>query len=399
MLERNPTLKAEMAAMENPEDGSQERKAVPVAFYTYPVMQVANILMPRAHLVPVGEDQLPHIELTRETARRFNHRFKNVFPEPEGLVGRVPRLVGTDGNAKMSKSRGNTIELKDDAETVAEKVKRMYAGPPRELDEPGKVDENPIFMYLDAFDPDTATVAQMKEEYERAGVGNKVLKDRLTLVLNDKLDPFRDRRAKYETNMPLVREALEAGDEPMRTIARETMEMVRDALDLNYLGKYVMLRPTLEEVKALAAKGEGNLVPVYREVTADLETPVSAFLKVRTGQVLVPARVRRGRRTAGTLLVHRHEPLPRAGHRPRPGLQRRPARPDRRGDGALQGHPGAGPARLHRRRHRLRRLRGRAPLRAARCAAGSRFPRASPRRCSCSATRSSCSTTRATRSR
>jgi tryptophanyl-tRNA synthetase len=238
MLERNPTLKAEMAAMENPEDGSQERKPVPVAFYTYPVMQVANILMPRAHLVPVGEDQLPHIELTRETARRFNHRFKEVFPEPEALVGRVPRLVGTDGNAKMSKSRGNTIDLKDDAETVARKIKKMYAGPPRELDEPGKVEENPIFLYLDAFDPDVEEVAELKRQYETTGVGNKVLKDRLTEVLNTKLDPFRERRAKYEANMPLVREALEAGTKRMRTIAQETMEMVRDALDMRYLERY-----------------------------------------------------------------------------------------------------------------------------------------------------------------
>ncbi len=238
MLERNPTLKAEMAAMEEPEDGSQERKSVPVAFYTYPVMQVANILMPRAHLVPVGEDQLPHIELTRETARRFNRRFKEVFPEPEGLVGRVPRLVGTDGNAKMSKSRGNTIDLKDPAETVAKKVKRMYAGPPRELDEPGKAEENPVFLYLDAFDPDATVVAQMKEEYETTGLPNKVLKDRLTVVLNDMLDPFRERRAHYEANMKLVREALEHGTKRGRAIARETMEMVRDALDLNYLEKY-----------------------------------------------------------------------------------------------------------------------------------------------------------------
>jgi len=237
MLERNPTLKAEMAAMEDPEEG-QERKPVPVAFYTYPVMQVANILLPRAHLVPVGDDQLPHIELTRETARRFNHRFKEVFPEPEALLGRVARLVGTDGNAKMSKSRGNTIDLKDDADTVARKVKRMYAGPPRELSEPGKVEDNPIFLYLDAFDPDTAEVAQLKEEYERSGLPNKMLKDRLTEVLNAKLDPFRERRAKYEANMPLVREALEAGTKRMRVIARETMEMVRDALDLDYLEKY-----------------------------------------------------------------------------------------------------------------------------------------------------------------
>ncbi len=238
MLERNPTLKAEMAAMENPEDGSQERKPVPVAFYTYPVMQVANILMPRAHLVPVGEDQLPHIELTRETARRFNHRFKPVFPEPEALVGRVARLVGTDGNAKMSKSRGNTIELREDAESVARKVKAMYAGPPRGATEPGKVEENPIFLYLDAFDPDTAEVAELKAAYESTGLPNKILKDRLTEVLNTKLEPFRERRAKYEANMPLVKEALEAGTNRMRKISAETMDMVRDALDMNYLERY-----------------------------------------------------------------------------------------------------------------------------------------------------------------
>jgi len=238
MLERNPTLKAEMAAMEEPEDGSQERRSVPVAFYTYPVMQVANILMPRAHLVPVGEDQLPHIELTRETARRFNRRFKDVFPEPEALVGRVPRLVGTDGNAKMSKSRGNTIDLKDSAETVAKKVKSMYAGPPRGATEPGQVEENPVFLYLDAFDPDTELVGQMKAEYAASGLPNKVLKDRLTVVLNELLDPFRERRAHYEANMRLVREALEHGTKRGRAIAQETMEMVRDALDLNYLGKY-----------------------------------------------------------------------------------------------------------------------------------------------------------------
>ncbi|MGH2632746.1 MAG: tryptophan--tRNA ligase [Tepidiformaceae bacterium] len=238
MLERNPTLKAEMEAIEHPEDGKTKGRSVPVAFYTYPVMQVANILMPRAHLVPVGEDQLPHIELTRETARRFNREFKPIFPEPEALVGRVPRLVGTDGNAKMSKSRGNTIDLKDSRETVAKKVRGMFAGPPRGMDEPGKVDENPIFLYLDAFDPDASLVAELKARYEKTGVGNKELKERLTLVLNELMDPFRERRAKYEANMGLVREALEHGTKRGRAIARETMELVRDALDLNYLGRY-----------------------------------------------------------------------------------------------------------------------------------------------------------------
>ena len=153
-------------------------------------------------------------------------------------LGRVPRLVGTDGNAKMSKSRGNTIDLKDSAEVVAKKVKAMYAGPPRGLNEPGKVDENPIFLYLDAFDPDTASVAALKEQYESTGVGNKILKDRLSLVLNELLEPFRERRSWYEGNMNLVREALEAGTNRGRVIAKETMEMVRDALDLNYFAKY-----------------------------------------------------------------------------------------------------------------------------------------------------------------
>jgi tryptophanyl-tRNA synthetase len=238
MLERNPTLKAEMAAMESPDDPNAERKSVPVAFYTYPVMQVANILMPRAHLVPVGEDQLPHIELTRETARRFNRRFKDVFPEPEALVGRVPRLVGTDGNAKMSKSRGNTIDLKDDAETVARKVRGMFGGPPRGANEPGDPEENPVFLYLDAFDRDREEVEDIRRRYETTGVGNKELKDLLTVRLNELLDPMRERRSRFEANMPLVKEAIEAGTNRMRAISRETMEMVRDALDLNYLERY-----------------------------------------------------------------------------------------------------------------------------------------------------------------
>src|SRR5438132_13812563 len=123
MLERNPTLKAGMDDLGT--------KSVPVACCTYPVMQVANILMPRAHLVPVGEDQLPHIELTREVARRFNRQFKDVFPEPDGLVGRVPRLVGTDGQAKMSKSLDNAIYLKDTPPVVNEKVRPRHTDPTR----------------------------------------------------------------------------------------------------------------------------------------------------------------------------------------------------------------------------------------------------------------------------
>ena len=238
MLERNLTFKAEMEAIQAPGDAATKGRSVPVAFYIYPVMQVANILLSRAHLVPVGVDQLPHVELARETARRFNREFKPTFPEPEALVGQVPRLLGTDGNAKMSKSRGNTIDLKDGADAVAKKLRAMYAGAPRGANEPGKVEANPVFGYLDAFDSDAAEVSDLKERYERHGVSNAELKDRLTRVLNELLEPIRQRRAQYEGNMARVREVLKHGTGRARAIARETMEMVHDALDLDYLRKY-----------------------------------------------------------------------------------------------------------------------------------------------------------------
>ncbi len=237
MLERNPTLKAEMEAIENPEDGQTEGKSVPVAFYTYPVMQVANILMPRAHLVPTGEDQLAHIEMTREVARRFNRRFKEVFPEPEGLVGKVPRLVGTDGQAKMSKSRNNAIYLKDDADTVTKKVMGMWT-PRMSPTEPGDPDATPAFTYHRAFNADKAEVADLEERYRKGTVGDAEVKRKLATALNVFLEPIRDRRARFESNMGMVREALEQGTKRERALAVETMEMVRDALDLNYLGMH-----------------------------------------------------------------------------------------------------------------------------------------------------------------
>ncbi|MDE2669967.1 MAG: tryptophan--tRNA ligase [Chloroflexota bacterium] len=228
MLQRNPTLKAEMDDF--------GKKSVPVAFFTYPVMQVANILMPRAHLVPVGEDQLPHIEMTRELARRFNRQFREVFPEPEGLVGRVPRLVGLDGQAKMAKSVGNTIELKDDADTVAKKVRGMFTDPTRlRATDPGHVEGNPVFMYHDAFNPDTDEVNDLKERYVVGKVGDVEVKQKLTVALNNLLDPFRERRAYYEAHMGEVRDALESGTARARATAQETMALVRDAMAINYL--------------------------------------------------------------------------------------------------------------------------------------------------------------------
>lgn len=231
MLQRNPTLKAEM------EDFG--RKSVPVAFFTYPVMQVANILLPRAHLVPVGEDQLPHIELTREVARRFNRQFKDVFPEPEGLVGRVPRLVGTDGQAKMSKSLNNAIYLKDPPEVVTEKVRSMYTDPTRlRATDPGHVEGNPVFLYHTVFNPDRAEVAELEERYRRGAVSDVEVKAKLAAALNTFLDPIRERRARFAARMGRVRDALAAGTERARREARTTMALVRDALDLGYLDRF-----------------------------------------------------------------------------------------------------------------------------------------------------------------
>jgi tryptophanyl-tRNA synthetase len=199
-------------------------------------MQVANILMPRAHLVPVGDDQLPHIELTREVARKFNRDCGEVFPEPEPLVGRVPRLVGLDGQAKMSKTIGNTINIGDDAETVQRKVMSMYTDPTRlRATDPGHVEGNPVFMYHDAFNPDAAEVADLKERYLRGAVGDVEVKKKLVVAINTLLDPFRERRAYYEERPGLVKDALAAGSKAGYEAAEATMERVRAALRLDYL--------------------------------------------------------------------------------------------------------------------------------------------------------------------
>ena len=226
LLERNPTLKAELAEL------PVERRSV--GFYTYPMSQVADILLPRAHLVPVGEDQAPHIEMTREVARKFNRMFGEVFPEPETLIGEVGRLLGTDGQGKMSKSRGNVIMLSDDEKTVNEKVRSMYTDPARiRADIPGKVEGNPVFQYHDAFNPDRAQVEEFKARYRAGKVGDVEVKRALAKALNDFLAPVRERRAYYQQHMGLVEEALMSGTRRARTVAAETMTLVRDAMRIN----------------------------------------------------------------------------------------------------------------------------------------------------------------------
>ncbi len=227
-LQRNPTLKAEM-------DDLDGKKGVPVGFFIYPLMQVANILLPGAHLVPVGDDQLPHIEMTREMARKFNRDYGETFVEPEPLVGRVPRLIGTNGQAKMSKSIGNTIDLKDSAETVQQKVMNMYTDPTRlRATDPGHVEGNPVFMYHDAFNPNVEEVNDLKERYAKGTVGDVAVKRKLVTASQALLDPFRERRAYYEAHPNLVKEALEKGSTEERRVGAAMMERVRAALSLNY---------------------------------------------------------------------------------------------------------------------------------------------------------------------
>ncbi len=229
MLERNPTLKAEREQV--------EARGLSVGFYTYPVSQVADILLPKAHLVPVGEDQLPHIEMTREIVRRFNNRYGDVFPEPGSLVGRVARLPGTDGQAKMSKSLGNVIYLSDDEDTVDRKVARMYTDPTRiHATDPGHVEGNPVFDYHDAFNPDHAEVEDLKERYRAGTVGDVEVKKLLARALNAFLAPIRERRAYYEERPNLVREALMAGTARAKKVAESTMAEVREKMGILYFG-------------------------------------------------------------------------------------------------------------------------------------------------------------------
>lgn len=225
-LQRNPTLKAEMERL----DASD----LSVGFYTYPVSQIADILLPKAHLVPVGEDQLPHIEMTREIARKFNRTYGEVFPEPEALVGRVPRLVGTDGQAKMSKSLNNCIYLSDDEATVNERVMTMYTDPTRiRPTDPGHVEGNPVFMYHDAFNPDKAEVEELKERYRTGRVGDVEVKQRLAKSLNRFLEPIRERRRHYQQHLDLVKEALVDGTRRAKAVAEDTMQQVRWAMRIS----------------------------------------------------------------------------------------------------------------------------------------------------------------------
>jgi tryptophanyl-tRNA synthetase len=232
-LQRVPTLKDVMRDLEI-EQPSQ-------GLLNYPVLQAADILCVRANLVPVGKDQSSHLEVTREIARRFNLLYASeeqpVLPEPETLIGDVPTLVGLDGQAKASKSLGNAIFLSDDAKTVEQKVRGMYTDPNRiRADIPGKVEGNPVFIYHDAFNDDTAEVDDLKERYRQGKVGDVEVKKKLAAAINRFLDPIRERRAAFAAQPRIVEEVLGAGSERARAEATETLQRMKDAMGLLWKG-------------------------------------------------------------------------------------------------------------------------------------------------------------------
>jgi tryptophanyl-tRNA synthetase len=229
---RNPTLKAEM----------KEMKDITLGFICYPVDQVADIYMvsptpPSSGdklLVPVGIDQVPHLEYARELGRHFNDKYGDVFVPCDALVGEIGRLVGTDGQAKMSKSIGNTINLADDATTVRAKVMKMFTDPKRiRADIPGETKNNPVFIYHRAFNPDDQEIADLTERYHQGKVGDIEVKEKLAKALNNFLEPIRERRAHFE-NSAEVRDIVMAGSEAARKRCQLVVESVREKMHLVY---------------------------------------------------------------------------------------------------------------------------------------------------------------------
>lgn len=224
--ERIPTLKEKIQDMGVGENYS-------VGLLGYPILMAADILMFRATKVPVGEDQLSHIELTRELARRFNHLYGSYFEEPEAIVSDNARLVGTDGNRKMSKSLDNCIYISDDSETVEKRVRSMYTDPKRvRADIPGTVEGNPVFIYHDIFNDNKEEVEDLKDRYRKGKVGDVEVKKKLSNAINTVLEPYREKRREYEQRIDDVREILHEGTRKAREQARENMEEIIEKMGL-----------------------------------------------------------------------------------------------------------------------------------------------------------------------
>jgi tryptophanyl-tRNA synthetase len=246
-LSRLPSLK-DMAR-------AAELNEMPFGLLGYPVIQAADILMPRAHLVPVGRDNEAHVEITREIARRFNHLYGETLPIPDVMIGEVPSLVGTDGQAKMSKSLDNAIMLSDDRKTVDKKVHGMYTDPNRiRADIPGRVEGNPVFIYHDAFNPDKDEVEDLKSRYREGKVGDVEVKEKLAVAINNFLDPIRDKRADIEADKGLAEQVLYEGTQHATEIANETLAMMKKAMGLTGLHNKIS-RKARERIKRMEKAG------------------------------------------------------------------------------------------------------------------------------------------------
>lgn len=225
-LQRIPSLK-EMAK-------NADLSEMPMGLLAYPVLQAADILLPRAHLVPVGKDNESHVELTREIAKRFNFMYGDTFPIPDVVVGDNGSLIGTDGQAKMSKSLNNAIFLSDDEKTVIKKITGMFTDPKRtSADIPGTVEGNPVFIYHDAFNPNKAEVAELKDRYRNGKIGDVEVKQKLSIAINGFLDPIRERRSIYEGKNGFVDEIIYNGTLRMKEEARITLNEVKKAMGLS----------------------------------------------------------------------------------------------------------------------------------------------------------------------
>ena len=250
-LQRNPTVKAEIQLRGFAENGAEEenlqRKGTPVGFFTYPISQAADITAFKATTVPVGADQEPMIEQTREIVHKFNSVYGETLVEPEIMLptnSACLRLPGTDGKAKMSKSLGNCIYLSDSPEEVKKKVMSMYTDPDHlKITDPGKVEGNCVFTYLDAFSrsehfakylPEYENLDALKDHYRRGGLGDVKCKKLLIAVLEEMLEPIRERRKYYEQHIEEVYDILRKGSDEARATAQETLEEVRRAMRINY---------------------------------------------------------------------------------------------------------------------------------------------------------------------
>ncbi len=228
-LQHNPTVKAEMKQKGFDESG-------PAGFVVYPVNQAADITAFKAELVPVGEDQLPMIEQTNEIVRHFNRTYKtNVLVEAKALIAKIARLPGIDGQAKMSKSLGNCIYLKDSSDEIAKKIKGMYTDPTHlRVEDPGNLEGNPVFIYLDAFDQDIAGLEEIKAHYQRGGLGDSIVKKRLNEVLQVFLEPIRKRREEFSKDPKEVMKMLLKGSLSASEIAAQTLKEMKKAMHLDY---------------------------------------------------------------------------------------------------------------------------------------------------------------------